>query len=235
MITKRPAHERGFADHGWLKTHHSFSFADYHDPLHMGFGPLRVINDDWIAPDHGFGRHPHRNMEIITYVMEGALAHQDSMGHGETIEAHDVQRMSAGTGVFHSEFNPSTTAATHLLQIWIEPNALEVTPGYEQVSIPPANKSGRLLLIAGPDSAPVTIHSSTRVYAGLLHIGDTLTHTLAPGRLAYVHLAQGSLEVNGHSLVAGDALKFEQESAIELSNGQNADVLVFDLPRTRRA
>jgi redox-sensitive bicupin YhaK (pirin superfamily) len=227
----RRSSERGFADHGWLKSHHSFSFADYHDPQHMGFGPLRVINEDRVAPGSGFGTHGHRDMEILSYVLEGALGHQDSMGNGSTIVPGDVQRMSAGRGVMHSEYNHAADAVTHFLQIWIEPSARGIAPSYEQKHFPAEAKRGRLCLIASPDGfqGSVKIHQDARVYAGVFDGAETARLALASGRLAYVHVARGSITVNGSRLAAGDALKTDAP-AIELANGERAEVLVFDLP-----
>ena len=233
MLIKRPANERGHADHGWLRSFHSFSFADYFDRNHMHFGPLRVINEDWVAAGTGFGMHPHKDMEIVTYILTGELTHQDSMGHREVIRPNEVQRMSAGTGVLHSEFNRHDTATCHLLQIWIMPDQKDLTPEYEQTAFDPAEKRGRLRLIAAPDGAQgaVTIHTDTRLYAGLFDGSETATHTLATDRMAYVHIACGSIIVNGEPLVAGDALMVRDEAAITLNNGHQAEVLVFDLPR----
>ena len=231
MITLRRAEDRGHADHGWLQSAHSFSFAEYHDPAHMGFGPLRVINDDVIAPGRGFGMHGHRDMEIVTYVLQGALAHKDSLGHGTTILPGDVQRMSAGTGVRHSEFNPSRTGLVHFLQIWIEPSVTQIPPSYEEKRFDAAEKRGRLRLIASPDGAEgsVTIHQDARVYAALIDGKESARHVMAPGRRAYVHVARGSVRVNGASLTAGDALQATGEGAIELDEGSQAEVLLFDL------
>ena len=231
MITLRKSQDRGYADHGWLKTHHSFSFANYYDPAFMGWGNLRVINDDLIGPGTGFGKHGHRDMEIISYVLSGELAHQDSMGNIETIPPDDVQRMSAGRGVMHSEFNHAKDEITHLLQIWIEPDETGITPVYEQKTILPEEKQGRLRLVASPDGAndSVTIHADARLYAGLFDGNQAATLSLDPTRKAYVHLALGTLEVNGHRLEAGDALMFENESEISLGHGSAAEVLVFDL------
>jgi len=231
MITLRPSQERGYADHGWLKSFHSFSFAGYYDPQHMGWGNLRVINEDWIAPGTGFGMHGHRDMEIVTYVLEGALAHQDSMGHVETIVPGEVQRMSAGTGVRHSEFNHAPAATTHLLQIWIEPNVMGVTPSYEQKTIAAADKQGRLCLVAAPEveRGVVRIHADARLYAGLFDAGHTATLALAAGRKAFVHLVRGQLSVNGTVLRSGDAALLDNEAAVNLTDAQDAEVLVFDL------
>lgn len=231
MITRRPSNERGYADHGWLKSFHSFSFAGYYDPKHMGWGNLRVINEDWIEAGKGFGTHGHRDMEIITYVLQGSLAHKDSMGNVKAIPPHDVQRMSAGTGVQHSEFNHAPNATTHLLQIWIQPNVLSVTPSYEQKTFTAAEKQGALRLVASPDGAQgsVTIHADARLYAGLFDVGQSADLNLAPGRKAYVHLVRGALTVNGLALTTGDAAMLEDESVVNLAQAQAAEVLVFDL------
>ena len=225
----RRAGERGHANHGWLDSYHSFSFADYHDPRHMGYGPLRVINEDRVAPGSGFGTHGHRDMEIISYVLEGALAHEDSMGNGSTIVPGDVQRMSAGTGVRHSEYNHAKDV-THFLQIWIEPESTGLKPSYEQKHFVAADKRGRLRLIASPGGAEgsVKIHQDARIYAGLFDGGEKATHALAKGRRAYVHVARGEITANGETLRAGDALKTAE--SVQLSNGRGAEVLVFDLP-----
>jgi redox-sensitive bicupin YhaK (pirin superfamily) len=232
MITLRKAAERGHAEHGWLDSWHSFSFADYNDPAHMGFGPLRVINEDRVQPGMGFGTHAHRDMEIISYVLDGQLAHSDSMGNGSTIVPGDVQRMSAGRGVRHSEFNPSKSDAVHFLQIWIEPARAGIDPGYEQTNIPAAAKRGTLRLIASPDGrdGSVTIHQDATVYAGLIDGAESARHELAPGRRVYVHVARGGVRVNGVALEAGDAAKIAGESAVFLDRGTNAEVLLFDLP-----
>ena len=232
MTELRPAAERGYADHGWLKSFHSFSFAEYHDPRHMGFGPLRVINEDRVAPGTGFGTHGHRDMEIISYVLEGALAHQDSMGNGSTIVPGDVQRMSAGSGVRHSEYNHEKASTTHFLQIWIEPGVRGIAPSYEQKHFDAASKRGQLRLIASPDGAQgsVSIHQDARVYAALLDGAERAVHPLAPGRRAYVHVARGALDVQGQRLAAGDALKIERAGEVALERGAQAEVLLFDLP-----
>jgi redox-sensitive bicupin YhaK (pirin superfamily) len=232
MTELRPAAERGYADHGWLKSFHSFSFAEYHDPRHMGFGPLRVINEDRVAPGTGFGTHGHRDMEIISYVLEGALAHQDSMGNGSTIVPGDVQRMSAGSGVRHSEYNHDKAGTTHFLQIWIEPSVRGIAPSYEQKHFDAAAKRGQLRLIASPDGAQgsVSIHQDARVYAALLDGAERAVHPLAPGRRAYVHVARGALSVQGQRLAAGDALKVERAGEVALERGAQAEVLLFDLP-----
>ncbi len=233
MLIKRPANDRGYADHGWLRSFHSFSFADYFDRNHMHFGPLRVINEDWVAANTGFGMHHHKDMEIVTYILEGELTHQDSMGHQEVIRPNEVQRMSAGTGVYHSEFNRHPTETCHLLQIWIMPDQKDLKPEYEQTAFDPAEKRGKLRLVAAPDGAQgaVIIHTNTRLYAGLFDGAENATHTLAADRMAYVHVARGGLRVNGEALVAGDALMLRDEAAVEFTNGNQAEVLVFDLPR----
>jgi redox-sensitive bicupin YhaK (pirin superfamily) len=231
MLTLRPSTERGYADHGWLKSYHSFSFAGYHDPAHMGFGNLRVINEDRIAPGTGFGTHSHRDMEIISYVMSGAIGHKDNIGNGASIPPGDVQRMSAGSGISHSEFNHAEDAATHFLQIWIQPNVTGIAPGYEQKSFAEADKRGKLLLVALPDGAAgsVTVHAYARLFAGLFEGAEEARLVLDPARKAYVQLIRGELQVNGQRLKAGDAAKLEAESALHLTNGQDAEVLVFDL------
>ncbi len=233
MFEIRPAQDRGHANHGWLDSWHSFSFADYHDPAHMGFGPLRVINEDRVQPGMGFGTHGHRDMEIISYVLEGALEHKDSMGNGSVIRPGNVQRMSAGTGVRHSEYNPSPSEGVHFLQIWIEPSQRGVAPGYEEKHFDAASKRGRLRLIASPDGrdGSVTIHQDALVYAALLDGAETATHALAPGRLAYVHVARGEVTANGQALRAGDALKAGGEREIRLEAGRDAEVIFFDLPQ----
>ena len=232
MITVRKAHERGHARHGWLESFHTFSFADYYDPAHMGVGNLRVINDDRIAPGTGFGTHAHRDMEIVTYVIEGALAHGDSLGTGSVIRPGDVQRMSAGRGVRHSENNPSRDERVHFLQIWIEPDRRGIDPGYEQAHVGPDAKRGKLALIAAPAGAggAVRLQQDARVYAGLFDGDEHATLALAPGRRAYVHVARGAIEVNGTPLGAGDAVKLVGEREVHLARGQGAEVLVFDLP-----
>jgi redox-sensitive bicupin YhaK (pirin superfamily) len=233
MITVRRAEDRGYADHGWLKSHHSFSFADYHDPAHMGFGNLRVINEDRIAPGTGFGTHGHRDMEIVSYVIDGALAHRDNMGNGTAIVPGEVQRMSAGRGVMHSEYNHAQASTTHFLQIWILPRERGIEPGYEQKAFADPLKRGRLCLVASEDGreGSVTIHADAAMHAGLFDAGESAALVLAPERLGYVHLVSGSLEVNGQLLHAGDALMLEGETRVQLGNGQRAEVLVFDLAR----
>jgi quercetin 2,3-dioxygenase len=229
----RRSNERGHADHGWLRSQHSFSFADYHDPSHVHFGPLRVINEDRVAPGAGFGTHGHRDMEIISYVLEGELAHKDSLGNGSTIRPGDVQRMSAGTGVRHSEFNPSSDKGVHFLQIWILPQRSGIAPGYEEKRFDAADKRGKLRLIASPDGAQgsVSIHQDARVYAGLFDGPESAQLQVAPERLLYLHVARGSIEASGTRLDAGDALKLSQVEALALGNGRAAEVLLFDLPR----
>lgn len=228
----RPSTARGYADHGWLKSYHSFSFADYFDPQHVEFGPLRVINEDRVAPGQGFGTHGHRDMEIISYVLSGELAHKDSTGTASTIRPGDVQRMSAGTGVRHSEFNPSPQNAVHFLQIWILPQKGGIPPSYEEKRFAAEEKRGRLRLIASPDRADgsVLIHQDARVYAGLFNGAEQATLDLAKGRWTYVHVARGTLQVNGTKLDAGDALKLKDAQQVKLANGDQAEVIVFDLP-----
>jgi redox-sensitive bicupin YhaK (pirin superfamily) len=225
----RRSGERGYADHGWLRSYHTFSFADYHDPEHMGFGSLRVINEDRVQPGQGFGTHGHRDMEIISYVLEGALAHKDSMGNGSVIVPGDVQRMSAGSGVRHSETNESK-GLTHFLQIWIEPAQQGIAPSYEQKHFGAAEKRGRLRLIASPDGreGSVTIHQDAFVFAALLDGEEWVSHTLAPGRKAYVHVARGEALVDGESLAAGDALKTDA-SPVVVERGKGAEILLYDL------
>jgi len=231
MLQLRKSQDRGYADHGWLKSFHSFSFAGYHDPQFMGWGNLRVINEDQVAAGMGFGKHGHRNMEIISYVLSGELAHEDSMGNIKGIPPGDIQRMSAGTGVTHSEFNHAKDQTTHLLQIWIEPNVLEIEPGYEQKTIPLSDKQGKLRLVASPDGADgsVKIFADAKVYAGLFDGLQSAQLQLDPKRKAYVHLIQGSLVINGQNLSGGDALLIQDESHLEIANGKSAEVLVFEL------
>jgi quercetin 2,3-dioxygenase len=231
MLEIRKASERGYADHGWLRSFHTFSFADYYDPQHMGFGPLRVINEDRIKPGTGFGTHGHRDMEIISYVLEGALAHKDSMGTGSTIVPGDVQRMSAGTGVMHSEFNHAEDAVTHFLQIWIEPNVRGIAPSYEQKHFDAGAKRGKLRLVASPDGrdGSVRIHQDASLYATLLDGKERVVHALGDGRRAYIHVARGTVTANGQPLEAGDALKASGTNEIVLENGRDAEVLLFDL------
>ncbi|MGE4070004.1 MAG: pirin family protein [Lysobacterales bacterium] len=233
MISIRKSDERGHANHGWLDSYHSFSFADYHDPAHVHFGPLRVINEDRIVAGSGFGKHGHRDMEIISYVIDGALAHEDSMGNRATIVPGEVQRMSAGSGVLHSEFNHSQTGTTHFLQIWIIPDRNGGQPGYEQKTFSEADKRGKLRLVLSPDGSDgsVSIQQDARMYAGLFNGNEQGQLSLAPGRLGYVHLVRGAARVNGQALSAGDALKLVDEAGIEIADGAEAEVLVFDLPR----
>ena len=245
MITVRKSSDRGYADHGWLKSFHSFSFADYHDPQHMGFGDLRVINEDRVAPGTGFGTHGHRDMEIVSYVIAGELAHKDSMGNGQpgsaavgagagssgVIKPGDVQRMSAGRGVRHSEFNHAPNDTTHFLQIWIEPAARGIDPGYEQKHFDAASKRGTLRLVASPDGreGSVTIHADASIYSGLFDGAQALRRELDPARKAYVHVVRGAVSVNGQPLHGGDALKLENEAVLTIDDGVDAEVLVFDL------
>lgn len=228
----RRSADRGYADHGWLKAFHSFSFADYVDPKHVEFGSLRVINEDRVAPGQGFGTHGHRDMEIITYVLAGQLSHRDSMGNGSTIRPGDVQRMSAGTGVRHSEFNGSAHETLHLLQIWIQPNELDIEPGYEEKHFTDADRRGRLRLIASHDQAEnsVLIHQDARIYAGLFDANETATLQVRSKRRLYIHLARGTLSANETLLLAGDALKLTDTGTLVLNRGRAAEVLVFDLP-----
>ncbi|HKC16040.1 MAG TPA: pirin family protein [Steroidobacteraceae bacterium] len=233
MISLRPAAERGHARHGWLDSWHSFSFADYLDPRHVHFGPLRVINEDRVKAGAGFPPHRHEDMEIISYVLDGELEHRDSLGNGSIIRPGDVQRMSAGRGVSHSEFNPSRTAALHFLQIWIIPEVRGIEPEYEQRHVSAAERRGRLRLVASPDGAEesLRIHQDARVYAGLFDGAETAALALAPGRLGYVHLARGALSVNGQALQAGDGAQLQGTEALALSTASQAEVLVFDLPQ----
>jgi quercetin 2,3-dioxygenase len=231
MLTIRPSLERGYADHGWLKSFHSFSFAGYHDPKHMGFGNLLVINEDRIAPGTGFGTHGHRDMEIISYVLSGNLAHKDTMGNVKGIPPGDVQRMSAGTGVQHSEFNHAPNDTTHFLQIWIKPNVTGIPPSYEQKTFSDAEKQGVLRRVASNDGAQgsVTIHADASIYAGLFDGAQTAMLALDSNRKYYVHLIRGALQVNGHKLVTGDAALLSAESQLALTDARAAEVLVFDL------
>ena len=233
MTEIRRSNERGYADHGWLKSFHTFSFADYFDPEHVQIGPLRVINEDRVQAGQGFGTHGHRDMEIISYVLDGELAHKDSMGNGSTIRPGDVQRMSAGSGVRHSEFNPSSTHPVHFLQIWIQPNAQGIAPSYEEKTFSVQEKRGRLRIIASPDQADgsVLIHQDARVYAGLFDGDESATLNVEPGRTLYVHVARGSVTANGTELNGGDAVTLTETEKLELRKGQQAEVLVFDLPQ----
>jgi len=231
MITLRKSSERGYADHGWLKSFHSFSFAGYYDPAHMGWGNLRVINEDRIAPGMGFGTHGHRDMEIISYVMSGNLAHKDSMGNVKGIPPGDVQRMSAGSGVQHSEFNHAPDATTHFFQIWIEPNVRGIPPSYEQKTFATAEKQGVLRLVASPDAAEgsVLIHADAKLYSGLFDGTQSVTLALDPARKAYVQVLRGAIQANGQALATGDAALLSGESQLTLTDGHDAEVLVFDL------
>ncbi|MFZ5522895.1 MAG: pirin family protein [Pseudomonadota bacterium] len=231
MIALRKASERGHARHGWLESWHSFSFADYHDPAHMRFASLRVINEDIVQPDSGFGMHPHRDMEILTYILDGALRHQDSMGNSEQIRAGEVQVMSAGTGVTHSEVNASATQAVHLLQIWITPAQQNLPPGYQQKVFGASAKRGRWCLLASQDQAAgsLRIHQDARVSAALLDGTETLAYPVPSGRKIYLHVARGMLSANGQMLGSGDALMYSDEQNVELSAGVNAEVLLFDM------
>jgi len=231
VIAVRPAAERGHADHGWLDTRHTFSFASYHDPRHMGFRSLRVINEDRVQPAEGFGTHAHRDMEILTWVLEGALEHKDSMGNGSVIRPGDLQRMSAGTGVTHSEFNPSREAAVHFLQIWLLPRERGLPPGYEQKHFTQAARRGRLRLIAAGDGreGAVTIHQDADVWTALLQPGESVRHALALGRYAWLHVARGAVSLNGSTLGAGDGAAVSDETALEITGAARAEVLLFDL------
>ena len=232
MIQIRRADDRGYADHGWLRSYHSFAFADYFDPEHVEFGPLRVINEDRVVPGAGFSTHGHRDMEIISYVLEGALAHKDSTGTSSVIRPGDVQRMSAGRGVLHSEFNGSQSEPVHFLQIWIQPDVRGIDPGYEQKHFTDADKRGRLRLVASPDGADgsVRIHQDARVYAGRFDGAERAELALSAGRRAYVHVARGQVRVNGELLSTGDALKLTDVANVAITDGSGAEVLVFDLP-----
>lgn len=231
MMTIRRAGERGHANHGWLDSHHTFSFANYYDPKHMGFRALRVINDDRVTGGQGFGAHPHDNMEIISYVLEGGLAHKDSTGTDGVIRPGDVQRMSAGTGVVHSEFNASKTETVHFLQIWLIPSTRGIKPGYEQKTFSDAEKRGTLRLVASPDASDgsLTIHTDAKVYAGLFDKGESAKVELAPGRHAWVHVARGKVKVNGNELGEGDGAAVSDERAIQVEGVAGGEVLVFDL------
>ncbi|HTS36954.1 MAG TPA: pirin family protein [Candidatus Solibacter sp.] len=231
MIHIRPAGQRGGGDHGWLKTHHTFSFADYWDPKWMGFRSLRVINEDWVAPNTGFPTHPHRDMEIITYVLEGKLQHKDSLGTGSVIQPGDGQRMTAGSGIWHSEFNPSTTEPVHLLQIWIHPEKDALPPSYEQKSFPEDEKRGRLRLIASRDASngSVKINQDAKLYVSLLKPGDEVEHEFARGRHGWLQVARGSVELNGRKLAQGDGAAISDEHKVHISGASDAEVLLFDL------
>jgi redox-sensitive bicupin YhaK (pirin superfamily) len=232
MFSVRRAQDRGHANHGWLDSHHTFSFADYYDPEEMGFGALRVINEDRVQPGMGFGTHGHRDMEIVSYVLEGALQHKDSMGTGSTIKPGDVQRMSAGTGVMHSEFNASDKDLVHFLQIWIVPKYTGVKPGYEQKYFAPEDKHGKLRLVAAPDGrdGSVAINQDAYLYATILDGDDEAVHPIGSGRRAYVHVARGAIKVNGELLNAGDGVKITKESKVILAAADGGEALLFDLP-----
>lgn len=232
MIALRPSSERGVADHGWLLAKHSFSFADYYDPAEMGWGVLRVINEDRIQAGAGFGRHGHRDIEIVTYILSGALEHQDSLGNGGVIRRGEVQRMTAGKGILHSEFNPSANEETHLLQIWIEPAQRGTPAGYEQQPLPAEEMLGRWRLVASPDGAAgsTTIGQDARLLASVLRPGDSLSHELANGRLGYVHVVRGRLHLNGHFLAGGDGAKIAAEKDLKFSAEEETEILLFDLP-----
>lgn len=230
MLTIRRASERGHAQHGWLDSHHTFSFADYYDPKHMGFRALRVINEDRVEPGRGFGAHPHRDMEIVSYVLEGELAHHDSMGNGSTIRPGDVQRMSAGRGVTHSEANPSKTNPVHFLQIWIMPESNGIDPSYEQKHFSEDDKKGRLRLVASRDGrdGSVRLHQDVNLYASVLNRGDSVTHEVKAGRNTWIHVARGAVKVDGQPLRAGDAAATSDAGTLVIE-GEGAEVLVFDL------
>ncbi len=232
MLTIRKSEDRGAADHGWLQSQHSFSFGSYRDQQHQGFGPLLVINEDRVAPGQGFGTHGHSDMEIISYVLEGALEHEDSLGTGSVLHYGDVQRMSAGTGVRHSEFNGSKQEPVHFLQIWVQPNVRGIAPSYEEKHFAPDSKRGQLRLIASADGreGSVLMHQDASIYAALLEAGERVQHAVQAGRLVYVHLIRGTLVVNGTALKGGDALKITQESSVTLEQAEGAEVLLFDLP-----
>lgn len=231
MLTLRKSQDRGYADHGWLKSYHSFSFAGYHDSAHMGWGNLRVINEDRIAPGTGFGTHGHKDMEIISYVLSGSIGHKDNVGNAASIPPGDVQRMSAGKGILHSEFNHAPKDETHFFQIWIEPNVFGIAPGYEQKTFATSEKRGALRLVAsnGGAQGSVTIHADANMYAGLFDGAEQATLALDPARKVYVHLVRGELAVNGQVLAAGDAAKLHEEKSLSITQGKNAEVIVFDL------
>ena len=232
MVEIRRAGERGYADHGWLKSYHSFSFAGYHDSEHMGFGPLRVINEDRVAGGAGFGPHPHQDMEIISYVLSGSLEHRDSMGTGSVIRAGDVQRMSAGSGVLHSEYNHSSDDPVHFLQIWIQPDRIGIEPEYEQTTIPETAKRGRFRLVASPDgrNESMRINADAFMFAALVDGAERLDYAIAPDRKIYLQVVRGSLKANDAELETGDAIKIRDEESVTIENGCRAEVLLFDLP-----
>jgi quercetin 2,3-dioxygenase len=232
MRTIRRGSDRGHANHGWLDTYHTFSFAEYRDPNHMGFHKLRVMNEDRVAPGQGFGTHPHRDMEIVTYVLEGALEHRDSMGNGEVLRPGEFQRMTAGTGITHSEFNPSATESVHLYQIWLYPSQKGLVPSYEQKAFPDSDKRGRLRLVASPDGADgsLAIHQDARIFLALFECGETLTHELASPRAAWLQVLRGAVRMEGETLRAGDGAAIEEESAVRLEGVEAGEVMLFDLP-----
>ena len=231
MISLRPSAARGFADHGWLVARHSFSFADYHDPAEMGWGVLRVLNEDRVAPGQGFDMHSHRDMEIVTYVLSGVLEHRDSLGNGEVIRPGEVQRMSAGSGIRHSEFNPSANEVTHLLQIWIEPNELGVEPGYEQQPLAPGQNLWRLIASADAADGSTRLHQDARIVAARLSSGAELSYALDARRLGYVHLVRGAITLNGIPMATGDGAKIAAESSLHFAAEEQSEILFFDLPR----
>ncbi|MGO9606363.1 MAG: pirin family protein [Candidatus Binataceae bacterium] len=232
MLTVRKSNERGLTKIDWLDSRHTFSFGEYYDPAEMGFSVLRVINDDRVAPGAGFPTHPHRDMEIVTWVLDGALEHRDSMGNGSVIRPGDAQRMSAGRGIRHSEFNASKSASVHLLQMWMLPAEMGIEPGYEQRNFPEAERRGKLKLIASPDGSAgsITVHQDARLYDGLISAGDAVRHEIAPKRRAYLHVARGSIAANGLSLGEGDGAAIENERGVELKAQKDSEVLLFDLP-----
>lgn len=231
MITLRASSDRGHANHGWLDSYHTFSFANYYDPKHMGFRALRVINEDWVQPGRGFGTHGHRDMEILTYVLDGALEHKDSLGNGAVITPGEVQRMSAGTGIMHSEFNPSASEPVHLLQIWLLPNQQGLEPSYEQRTFPLEQRQGRLQLIAAKDGrdGAVTIHSDVDLYSGVLRRGDRVSYQLQPKRYGWLQVAKGSADLNGYNLKAGDGVALSEAELLKISTDTGAEILLFDL------
>lgn len=231
MIRVRKAEDRGHADHGWLQTHHTFSFAGYHDPAHMGFRSLRVMNEDRVQPGQGFGTHPHRDMEIVTYVLEGALEHRDSMGHGEVLRPGEFQRMSAGTGITHSEFNPSDTQSVHLYQIWLLPERRGIQPSYEQKRFDDGEIKNRLRLVASPDAADgsLKIHQDARIYLGKLDEHHRIVRQLAVDRHAWLQVLRGSVSLNGQSLLTSDGAAISEESSVEIQAGQPAEIMLFEL------
>ncbi|HAT34829.1 MAG TPA: quercetin 2,3-dioxygenase [Rhodospirillaceae bacterium] len=231
MLKVRRNEQRGRGGADWLESRHSFSFADYYDPAQMGFGPLRVINEDWIAPDSGFGLHGHKDMEIVTYMIDGALRHEDSLGHGGVIESGDVQRMTAGTGIRHSEINPSADTPAHLLQIWLNPEEAGLAPSYDQLNFSPSVKQGRLQLIVSGDGreGSLKIHRDADIHASLLEPGDTVRHPIGPDRKAWLQMVAGTVSVNGENLAAGDAVAIENESEITISADAESEFLLFDM------